>query len=527
MKKIFYNGEILTLEDNLYVEAIFIENGIIKDVGSNEDILKRKDDTTELINLEGKFMMPSFIDSHSHITSFAKSLGLTDLSKCKNFKDIVDTLKKFKKTNQLKDNDWIYGFGYDNNILQEKCHPNKENLDEVSLDNPILIAHKSGHMGVANSKALELMEIDDNTPDPEGGLIGKTDNKVNGYLEESAFINRTQNMREDSPSKTIELINKAEDIYLSYGITTAQDGLSKEKEFNLLKEMSNDNKLKLDIVSYIDINEDGNLIKNNKKYLKKYKNNLKIGGYKLFLDGSPQGKTAWLSTPYEGEKEYRGYARYTDSEVLNFVKKSLDEDMQLITHCNGDAACEQLISTFEKINNKENNRPVIIHAQTLQTNQLPRVKKLGMIPSYFIAHVYYWGDIHIKNLGSRAYKISPIKSTIDNGIMYTMHQDTPVILPNMFETIWCAVKRETQNKVILGNDEKISVLDAIKGITINAAYQYFEENQKGTIKIGKNADLIIVNKNPLKIDIDEIKSLKILETIKKGEVLYNLSCGKN
>ena len=162
-----------------------------------------------------------------------------------------------------------------------------------------------------------------------------------------------------------------------------------------------------------------------------------------------------------------------------------------------------------------------VHQRNIHLYQLKDIKKYNIIPSFFIGHVYYFGDIHIKNLGEeRAEHISPAGSSLKENILFTFHQDTPVTIPNMFETIWCAVNRKTKEGVVLGETEQIPVLEAIKAVTINSAYQYGEENLKGSIKEGKKADLIILDKNPLKIDKDDIKNIKILETIKDGKTIY-------
>lgn len=522
MKQVYYNGPIITLEDE-ETEAIIVEDGKIVKTGKQEEILEEiKNQEVEQIDLEGACLMPAFIDPHSHIVSFAQTLGIAQLEKCLNYEEIIDTMKKFKKDNNKNDEEWIIGFGYDHNFLKEKAQPTKEILDKISTTNPVMITHKSGHMGVLNTKALELAGINEQTIEPEGGKIGRKNNskEPNGYLEESAFINATQKTQINSKEQMMKLIKKAEKIYASYGITTAQEGLTKQSEFELLKTMSENEMLNLDIISYVDIKDSKEIVEQNRRLVGKYYNHYKIGGYKLFLDGSPQGRTAWMTTPYEGEEEYCGYPIYKTIKVENMVQDVVDEGMQLITHCNGDAAAEQLIKAYEKIGAINNYRPVMIHAQLVRKDQLPRMKKIDMIPSFFVAHVYYWGDIHIKNFGERAKEISPIKSAIENGLIYTMHQDTPVILPNMFETIWCAVNRKTQNGVELGENQKVTVEEAIKGVTINSAYQYFEEKEKGSIKVGKNADFIIIDKNPLKVQVDELKNIKILYTIKNGEIIY-------
>lgn len=528
-EQIYYNGNIITMEQSLYEEALLVRNGIIDKVGSKEEIIKYKNSQTELIDLQGKTLMPSFIDSHSHLTSFAGTLNLVVLSDTISFQDIIDKMKKFKDENNLKKGQWIIGFGYDNNFLVEKQHPTKEILDKISTDNPIMITHKSGHMGVLNSLGLEEVDINSNTKESEGGHIGRVGGtrEPNGYLEENCFI-QASNKIPEQPIETLgELMEKAQNIYLSYGITTAQEGLINDAEFKQLKYMSENNKLKIDVVGYVDLKNSKKIKDENEKYVKNYINRFKIGGYKIFLDGSPQGRTAWMTKPYENDKEgYCGYPIYRDEEVQEFINTALNENMQLLTHCNGDAAADQLINSFIEVFNKKDysntNRPVMIHAQLVREDQIDKMKKIDMIPSYFIAHTYYWGDIHIKNFGRRAYKISPVKTTIDKGVVYTFHQDTPVIAPNMLETIWCAVNRISKNGIIIGEDERISPLDALKAVTINAAYEYFEEDKKGSIREGKLADLVILDKNPLNINHEEIKNIKVLKTIKEGNVVYSV-----
>lgn len=265
----------------------------------------------------------------------------------------------------------------------------------------------------------------------------------------------------------------------------------------------------------------------NKDYAKKYHNRLKINGYKLFLDGSPQAKTAWLTQPYEGEETYCGYPLYDDEKVKEWILRAVNDDVQLLTHCNGDAASDQLITNYELAlkestnPNKNNLRPVMIHCQTVRNDQLDKMKELHMIPSIFVDHTYYWGDIHLKYLGKeRGNRISPAKSAFDRGLVVNFHQDSPVIPPNMLQTIWSAVNRITRNGVSIGKEEGISVYDALKALTIHAAYVYSEEDEKGSIAPGKIADLVILDQNPLEIDPLKIRDINILETIKEGKTLY-------
>ncbi|MCK5736816.1 MAG: amidohydrolase family protein, partial [Spirochaetaceae bacterium] len=268
------------------------------------------------------------------------------------------------------------------------------------------------------------------------------------------------------------------------------------------------------------------------KKMNRYKNGFRMGGAKFLLDGSPQAKTAWLSKPYhippEGrDADYCGYPMQEDNDfIFSVYEECLKRDMQILTHTNGDQASQQLLDNYEKAKEASGStadtRPVMIHAQTVRDDQLDRMKPLNMIPSFFQAHTFFWGDWHINSvLGKeRAYRISPVRSAIERGITYTLHQDTPVVPPNMPFTLWTAVNRKTRTGEVIGPDQRITILEALKGVTINAAYQYFEEDSKGSITVGKRADLVILDKNPMNVDPDDLKDLKVLETIKDGKTIY-------
>ena len=525
MRKIYYNGNFLTLENNK-VEAIMIEDGYIKKVGKKEEILLLKDNNTKLVDLCGKTMMPAFIDSHSHFLAVANSYLQVSLEGCTSIKEIQEKLLKYKVENNIENNKWIIANGYDNNNLEHKKHITKEEIDKVLPNNPVVITNKSGHSGIINSIGLKLLDIDINTPTPDGGIIEKKDNKLTGYLEENAFIENLKKVPMPDIEDILIAVKKAEKEYFSYGITTAQEGFMTNELINIYEKIIKENNLKIDIVTYIDVNILKDIKDKFRKNIKKYYHHIKIGGLKIFLDGSPQAKTAWMRTPYKNDEKYFGYGTMNDIDVEKSIQIAFNEKMQILAHCNGDNAAKQYIEAIKKINNDINDsiskiRPVLIHGQFLGIDQLEDVKKLGIIPSFFISHIYYFGDIHIENFGfKRAEKISPAKSSLDNKILFTFHQDSPVVKSNMFETIWCSVDRITKNGLILGKEEKINVIDGIKAVTINSAYQYFEEDIKGSIKEGKKADLIIVDKDPLKIDKEEIKDIQILETIKNGDTVY-------
>lgn len=567
MKTVIYNAKIITMSNNdeksinpnsgkiektEYKQALYYENGIIQKVGTNEEILKLKDENTKVINMEGKTILPSFIDSHSHFSAVANSFLQVDLNECTSFKEIKNKILEYKAKNNIADDEWIIANGYDNNILKEQRHPDINFLNTLEIDNPIVLKHKSEHMGVFNKNALEALEINETTKSPEGGKIEIKDGKLTGYLEETAFVNYLKKVPMPSMDKLLKAYEKAQDEYLSYGITTLQEGYMSKELLNIYKELIKQNKLKLDVVGYPDYDSIKEYAHTFPSSYKKYNKHFKILGIKMILDGSPQGRTAWMKEPYEPEKQniienkedYKGYPAMKYDDIVRNIKFAKENGLQILAHCNGDATAEEYIKALQeceeneqsypkqeniqmqecaqqekKLNNNnakkiKDLRPVIIHAQLISKEDLLKAKEIGAIPSFFVAHVYYWGDVHIKNFGiNRANRISPVKEAVDNNIIFTLHQDSPIIKPNMLETIWCAVKRQTKSGKILGEDERISVYDALKGVTINAAYSYFEETKKGSIEEGKKAQLVVLDKNPLEVPVDEIPNIEIIETI--------------
>ena len=513
---VYFGGPILTMEKEApQVEALLIRGGRIVCAGSREEAERRAGAGGERIDLQGKTLLPAFIDPHSHITALASTIDLVPLASATCFDDIVARLCDYRDHTRLNAGDWIVGFGYDHNFLMEKRHPDRTVLDRVSTEHPVLISHASGHMGVANTAALRVGGCEGKVPDPEGG-----------YLEENAFFQFSGGMPGPSPQTSVDRLLKAQDVYLSHGITTIQDGKTDRAAFEQLLAVAQSGRLSADIVCYADLEKAPGLPEEQPACWKKYLNRLKLGGFKIFLDGSPQGETAWLTKPYEGRSDgYCGYPVHSYGEVRNLVSSVWERDAQLLAHCNGDAACEQFITAVEDVlttsGRSDACRPVMIHAQTVRHDQLSRMARVGMIPSFFAAHVYHWGDVHLKNLGrARADRISPARAAQKRGMPYTFHQDTPVLPPDMLETVWCAVNRVTGEGVLLGEEERVSVQEALEAVTIHAAYQYFEEDRKGSLKEGKLADLVILSANPLTVPPQDIKNIRVLETVKEGETVY-------
>ena len=541
MKKIIYiNGNVITVNEKEEVaEAILIIDGKIEAVGTTKEILALADETTEIIDLEGKTVLPGLIDPHGHIVATAQTLMVVALGDVTSKQELLDRLKKGLEDNPPQDGNWLIGFGYDHTKFEDGLHPTKFDLDTVSIDVPISVSHASGHLACVNSKALELYGYaGEDYVVPEGGVVrtvSEDSREANGVLEENAILDSEKKKIVKTPGfeDILRAIQKVQKIYASLGITTTQDASVEEANHyqHMLGACAQSNMLIIDIVGLATQPSTKNLMKDEGTPKREYYNHYKLAGAKTWLDGSPQGFTAWLSKPYhvvpEGQPDnYCGYGTQEDEVVTQYFVDCINMNLQVHTHVNGDEACEQFLRCYEKAveitGHGRELRPVMVHCQALRYDQLDRVKALGIIPTFFNDHVRFWGDLHHDKVfgPERAQNISPMGWALERGIKFTIHQDPPVKMPNQILAIHNAVNRKTESGRVLGEHQRISVMEAIKAVTINGAYQYFEEDSKGSIEVGKLADLVIVDKNPLTIPVEELETIKVLETIKEGNTIF-------
>ena len=540
MNKIYYNGDIITVDEkNPSVEAIAIKDGIIAKVGSNEEVLKLADANTEKIDLEGKTLLPGFIDPHGHIVATAQTLMIVTLGDVQTKEELLERLENSLKNDPPVGDNWLIGFGYDNTRFADGQHPTKFDLDKISTEVPITVSHASGHLAAVNSKALELYGyVGDDYVVPEGGVVrtvSPDSKEPNGVLEENAILAPEKKSVVKSPGfeDILRAVVKAQKVYASLGVTTTQDASVEEANHynHILGACAQNNMLIIDILGLATQPSTMNLMKNEGTPKREYYNHYKLAAAKTWLDGSPQGFTAWLSEPYhvipEGQPaDYKGYGTQTDEVVTKYYVDCINNNIQVHTHVNGDEACEQFLRCYEKAveicGHGTELRPVMIHCQALRKDQIPRAKKLGAVLSFFNDHVRFWGDLHYTQVfgPERAQNISPMGWALEEGVVFTLHQDPPVKMPNQIIGIHTAVNRTTESGRVLGEHQRISVMDAIKAVTINGAYQYFEEDTKGSITEGKRADLVILDQNPLKINKEDIDKIQVLETIKDGNTIF-------
>lgn len=539
---IYYGGDIVTMEgeEAQYAEALAVKDGKIIFVGNKADVEKFHGEKTEMKDLKGETLLPGFIDAHGHlwmsgIQALAANLLPAPDGQGNDIPTLISIANKWKFENAkiIEKTGWIVCFGYDEAQLKENRHPTAAELDQVSKDVPVLFLHQSGHLAVVNTKGLEVSGITASTPDPKGGVIQrvKGTNQPNGVLEESAVFAAAGSLLSKVDAKGNEaLILAGQKAYASYGFTTAQEGRATSVICDTYKKMSDSGGLIMDVYAYPDIQMGLNYMKST-GVKAEYTNHFRIAGVKLSLDGSPSGKTAWLTKPYKvppaGMKnDYRGYPAIPDTnEINNFVAEAYKNNWQIITHCNGDASADTYINAVslaaKQYGNKDR-RTVMIHAQTVREDQLDSMKSLGIIPSYFSMHTYYWGDWHRdETLGKeRAYRISPTASTLKRGMIFTEHHDAPVAFPSALRVLHSTINRVSRSGDVIGPDQRVSPYIALKSITDWASYQAFEEKSKGTLSVGKLADFVILDKNPLKIDPMTITDISIKATIKEGKTIY-------
>lgn len=571
---IYYGGPIVTMIcDGDRVEAIAIGDGKILATGRTDDVMGFKGEGTKLVDLAGRCLMPGFIDSHSHFALQSAKFSTVNLDPVpigdvKNIADIQHKLKEYIETKKPKPGQWIYGWGYDDTGLEEMRHPNRDDLDAVTTENPIALIHISTHFAAGNSKALEMAGITAETPDPDGGLYQRRSGsqEPSGVMEETAFMEFISKAAPPSKEKALEMFKNGLDYYAAVGITTVCEGASSAGIMELLRKLEKENALTIDVVSYPmykvvtdDVIKD--VVANWKKTAP-----FRPGGIKMILDGSIQGFTAFLSEPYykQIDKEVyasgcdhdavdklfisddmpassvvhhheeeeaqtsgnRGYPSMSLEQVTHWVQVCSDNNIPFHAHCNGDAAIDILLEAMGSVYGdrpRPELRNVIIHSQTIRDDQLNAAVSHGLIPSFFPIHVYFWGDRHREIfLGpERAARINPARSALDRGLKITLHHDAPVAGIGMLPIVDAAVNRITSSGEPLGLEERITPYEALRAITKDAAYQYFEEHRKGTLEPDKLADMIILDADPLAVNPQTIGSIKVLETIKEGHIVFS------
>jgi predicted amidohydrolase YtcJ len=538
---IYSGGNIITINDAApSAEALAVKDGRILAVGAKAEVLKSKGAATKLVDLGGKTLIPGFVDGHSHfggvgIQTVAANLLSPPDGPVKNIAELQQVMRDYMATSPLvKAHGVVFGMNYDDSQLTEGRHPTRQDLDAISTELPIMVVHQSGHFGVLNSKALAKAGITAESKNPDGGIIRReADGKSpDGVFEENAWLDVLFKIAPAfTPEEIAAQLKASQDIYMANGFTTVQDGKTSAGQVNVVSALAEAGAFKIDIVAYPDIATVGDApILHGPLMSRSYANHFRLGGVKLTLDGSPQGKTGWFTVPYfkvpAGVKpDYHGYPAFTDEELNKWMLLAYKNNWQVFAHCSGDAAIDQLIKTVraaQAVYPGDDRRTTIIHGHFIRADQVPAITELGLFPAAFPLHTFNWGDWHRESVvgPERAESISPTGWFLENRIKFSIHSDAPVIFPNAMQLLATAVNRTTRTGHVLGPQHRLTPLVALKAMTLWPAYQHFEEHTKGSLEVGKLADLVILDKNPLTVDPLTIKDIRVVETIKEGKAIY-------
>ncbi len=532
--QLFVNANIITMDTaQPQAEAMLIERDRIVWVGSNAEAEAYRSSAERVLNLQGMTIIPGFIDAHGHfpgsgLTEFAADLNSPPIGDVKSIGSLQSRLSAFADANP---DGWILGIGYDDSLLAEKRHPTREDLDAVSKDRPVYILHISGHMGVANSVALALAGIDNTTPDPEGGVIVRdSSGTATGLLKETAGTQLQTLAMDFSAIDFMEMIDSAAAEYLRVGVTTAQSGGVDSRMLSGLSLASKLRRIPQRLELWPIWQTVGEaLVTGEMKLNPKPNDYLSIGAIKIIADGSIQGYTGYLSQPYfhphHGDEDYRGFPVVPAQQLAEQVLAAHSAGYQLAIHGNGDAAIDMILDAIEKAQQavpREDVRHIIVHAQMARHDQLARMKNLGVTPTFFSAHTYYWGDRHrdIFMGPERAARMSPARSAQALNLRYSIHLDTPVVPMNPMLLVWSAVNRVSASGAEIGPEEKVSVSDALAATTIDAAWQIHRDHELGSLTAGKLADLVVLDRNPLTVPALALRDIEVEQTYVGGRLYY-------
>jgi predicted amidohydrolase YtcJ len=536
--RIFTGGPVLTMNDaQPRAGAVAVKNGRIVAVGTPEEIAAYRGQGTEVTDLAGRALIPGFFDAHGHVTAGGVQALTANLlsppdGEVTDIASLQQVLRDWAEENRatVEQVGLIMGFGYDNSQLAELRHPTRADLDAVSTEFPIYIIHQSGHIGVANSKALEMLGITAASENPPGGLILKdAAGEPTGVLEENASFAAIPGLFSNVGLDGLKTIVAAgADLWARYGYTTAQEGRSLPGSIAVLAAVAAEGGLRIDVMTHVDVISGRDFILENVSA--DYVNRFRVAGAKLTIDGSPQGFTALRDRPYYAPvgiypPGYLGYASVTQTQVDDAVEWAYANDIQILAHANGEGAQDMLIAAVTAASERHgmaDRRTTLIHGQFAREDQVDSYKRLGVIPSFFPMHTFYWGDWHRDHTVGPALadNISPTGWAVKRGMIFTSHHDAPVAFPDSMRVLDATVTRRSRSGDIIGPDQRVDVITALKAMTLWPAFQYFEEDQKGSIEVGKLADLVILSHDPTAVDPETLDQLVVTETIKEGDTVY-------
>lgn len=521
--KIFHNGKVYLVDNNFsMVDAFAIRNGRILEAGSDEDIMAEYDGT-EVIDLNGATVFPGFIDAHCHFYGYATDLMKCDLYGSTSFEDVVFRLEEYSKLNTFG---WILGRGWDQNDWSDKSFPNNHILDSLFPDKPVFVMRIDGHMALCNSQALALAGVNEKT-NVNGGEVLVENGKVTGMLLDNAVDLVKSKIPPFSEDLIEKAILKAQENCFAVGLTTLDDaGLGKDSIFQLMN-LQKSGKLKMRI--YAMISEDPASL----EYFYKngpYKDErMTINAIKVYADGALGSRGACLKREYSDMKGHFGYILRTEEYLNDIADKAHHHGFQLCTHAIGDSANDVVIKLYSEHLSTENRRRWRIeHCQVVNPKDRKDLSNYSIIPSVQPTHAtsdMYWAEERLgRERIKTAYAYEDLRDAAEGIIIFGT--DFPVEKINPVYTFYAAVARKDLNgypKNGFLSENKVKRKDAIRAMTIHAAFANFEDEEKGSLEDGKYADFVILDQDLMTIEEDEIPATKVLATYLNGERVFKLN----
>jgi len=534
---VFLGDHIVTMDPaQPAIDAVGVRDEMIVAAGSREEVLALRGETTRVVELGDRALLPGFIDAHGHFLAVGRALDALSLhpppvGDVENIDDVVRKIRAWIEERDIPPGGLVVGSGYDDSLLAEGRHPTRDDLDRASTGHRIVLTHVSGHLRTANSAALAAAGVTAETPDPPGGHIRRRagSREPDGVLEERAgALVAASGLFSPTPAETGALARRAVGEYVRYGTTTVQDGSTGWETIDALRAAAAREPFAADIAVFPRFRTmvDAERVVHEPDY----RGGLRVAGVKFSLDGSPQGRTAWVTEPYtEGPPgappDYRAYGTLDPDAYEAGAAHLIRRGVPIIVHANGDAAIDLMLDGVDAavagLEPLPDHRAVIIHAQLMRADQLDRAAALRVVPSFFSAHAFFWGDWHRRSFGeSRGNNVSPVRWALERGVRFTVHNDSPIVPPDIMRLVSITVNRKTRSGHVLGPHQRATVQEALHAVTLGAAYQYFEEGTKGSITAGKQADLVILAENPLQADPAALEHIQVVETFSRGRSVY-------
>lgn len=541
---IIHNARVLTLDgQNRRAGTVAVHEGKIVGIWQASQVPEEEliiTPETNVVDAEEATLIPGFVDTHNHIYGYSQMLHFVDCSTPPN-QSIPDILIRLQEhAEQLPAGEWVNGFGYDDTSLEESRHITRAELDKVVPHHPVCVSHISGHLSVVNTAALRTAGIDETISDPAEGYFGRDrSGKLNGLLFEKtamSYVARAQ--PEKTEEEMIHTMAKATHDYLAEGITTNTEaalGMSgnPQKELNVIIQAAKRgiNPLRMNVILLHTILQEEGLYADytaeeiDEQWNEETAGKVRLDGAKMFQDGSLQALTGALREGYACEPDQYGELFQEQSTFNEDVLELHNRGFRIAIHGNGDRAIGSILTAYENAlnsNARNEHKHRIEHVQTATEADIQKMAELDVAGSFFINHVYYWGERHNQLfLGrERAERISPLQEAVNHNVLFTLHSDCPVTPISPLFSVWAAVNRVTDAGNVLGEDQCIDVVTALKAMTIYGAALNFNADCSGSIEIGKDADFAMLDKDPTAVNPMELKNINVLSTWINGEVVY-------